>query len=104
MNNIENFAKKPALTRVVLDDPELIASYGEDIGFYMYDNISVSKYFEYLKAQTDGNVDALEKAMRSLVLKEDGTPAIPTGYDLPADLGIGILTKLNLCLGKLNPR
>jgi hypothetical protein len=98
--DISKFAKKPALTKLVIDEPEVIEAYGEAIEFHMLDQMSISVYFEFYRLQQEQDSDKLNDLLRKIVLKEDGTPALAEGEIFPVDLTLGLLVKINEFLGK----
>lgn len=98
--DIQNLARKPELIKVTLADEGIIANYGEPITFWMKDFIDITRYFDFFKAQADQDAEKLGKLMTSLVLKEDGTPAMAADDLLPIDVQIAMLTEINTHLGK----
>jgi hypothetical protein len=98
--DISKFAKKPTLTKIVMDDQEVIDTYGETIEFHMLDQMSISTYFEFYRLQQEQDSDKLNELLRKIVLKEDGTPALTEEEIFPVDLTLGLLVKINEFLGK----
>jgi len=98
--DISKFAKKPTLTKLVMDDPEVIEQYGDTIEFHILDQMSISTYFEFYKLQQDQDSDKLNDLLRKIVLKDDGTPALTEEEIFPVDLTLGLLVKINEFLGK----
>ena len=98
--DISKFAKRPTLTKIVMDDSELIETYGEAIEFHMMDQMSISTYFEFYRLQQEQNSDKLNELIRKIILKEDGTPALEETEIFPVDLTLGLLVKINEFLGK----
>jgi hypothetical protein len=98
--DISKFAKKPTLTKIVMDDAEVIEQYGETIEFHMLDQMSISTYFEFYRLQQDQDSDKLNDLLRKIVLKDDGSPALSGEEIFPVDLTLGLLVKINEFLGK----
>jgi len=98
--DISKFAKKPELTKIVLDEAEVVEQYGETIEFHMLDQMTISTYFEFYRLQQDQDSDKLNDLLRKIILKEDGTPAITQEEILPVDLTLTLLVKINEFLGK----
>ena len=98
--DISKFAKKPALTKIVMDDAEVIEQCGETIEFHMLDQMSISTYFEFYRLQQEQDSDNLNDLLRKIVLKDDGTPALTEEEIFPVDLTLGLLVKINEFLGK----
>jgi hypothetical protein len=105
MTTLDSFVRKPEVIKLEITDEEIVKDFGgEPIVFYMKDTISISNYFSYVKAQAEGDADKLEEAMRSIILKEDGTPVLKEGESLPVQLAIAVLTKVNDYMGKSNAK
>ena len=98
--DISKFAKKPTLTKIVMDDQEVVEQYGETIEFHMLDQMSISTYFEFYRLQQEQDSDKLNDLLRKIVLKDDGTPALTEEEIFPVDLTLGLLVKINEFLGK----
>jgi hypothetical protein len=98
--DISKFAKKPTLIKIVMDDAEVVETYGDTIEFHILDQMSISTYFEFYKLQQDQDSDKLNDLLRKIVLKDDGTPALTEEEIFPVDLTLGLLVKINEFLGK----
>ena len=98
--DISKFAKKPVLTKIVMDDAEIVETYGEVIEFHMLDQMSISTYFEFYRLQQEQDSDKLNDLIRKIILKDDGTPALADDEMFPVDLTLGLLVKINEFLGK----
>ena len=98
--DISKFAKKPTLTKIVMDEPEVIEAYGEVIEFHMLDQMSISTYFEFYRLQQEQDSDKLNDLLRKIVLKEDGSPALTEEEIFPVDITLALLVKINEFLGK----
>ena len=98
--DISKFAKKPVLTKIVMDDAEIVETYGEAIEFHMLDQMSISTYFEFYRLQQEQNSDKLNDLLRKIILKDDGTPALTEDEMFPVDLTLGLLVQINDFLGK----
>jgi predicted Zn-dependent protease len=98
--NIKELASKPQLIQVNIDEPTIVEKYGDVITFYTYDVVSLSTYFEFYDARSEGQMNNLEKMIRKLVLSEDGNPAIGEDEDLPIDIATEVVKKIGEVLGK----
>lgn len=98
--DISKLARKAELIQVVLDAPDLVETYGDSICFWIKDFIDVTSYFDFFKAQAEGDAAKLGKLLTAMVLKEDGTPAMAQDDLLPIDIQIAMLTEINSALGK----
>lgn len=102
--DISQFAKKPQLHKLVLDDQELLDTYGEEITFWMQDVVDINTYFDFYKHQGARDGDQLMNVLRKIILKEDGQPAINDGDIIPIDITLATLMKVNEHLGKSKAR
>lgn len=98
--DIKALAKKPELVKVILDNEELVESYGEPITFWMKDFVDINTYFDFFKSQGESEGQKLNELMRKIILNEQGDPAIAEDEALPIDIAVGALTKINETLGK----
>jgi hypothetical protein len=98
--NIAEFAKKPQLLEIHIDDEAIVAEYGEPITFWMMDYVDVNTYFDFFKSQTDGHSDQLNTLLRKIILNKEGKSALADDEALPIDISIAALTKINETLGK----
>ena len=98
--DIKQLAKKPQLIEIVLDQAELIEEFGEPIKFWMYDYVDISTYFDFFKSQGEGNGEQLNALLRSIILNQEGKPALEDDEALPINISVAALTKINETLGK----
>lgn len=104
MKNIKDFAKKPQLIQVTIDNPEIVEAYGEPIDFWMMDYVDLSTYFGFFKAQGDNDGDSVNILLRKIILNQEGKPALADDEALPVDITVAALTKINEILGKLKTK
>ena len=99
MKTIGDFARKPQLVQITLDSPEIIEEFEDSVVFYMKDFVDINTYFEFFKSQgsSDGQ---LSEVLQKIILKEDGEPMLKEGDQLPVNLAVAALTKINETLGK----
>lgn len=98
--NIQKFASTPKLIEIVLDDEDLVKTYGEPITFWTYDVVSLATYFEFFNSRSNGQFEALEKVIKKLILLENGKPAIQDNQDIPIDIAAAAIAKVGDILGK----
>jgi hypothetical protein len=98
--DISTLAKKPQLTKIVIADQDLVSKYGEEISFWILDEMDVKTYFDFYKFQQSQDSELLNSLLRKLILKEDGAPAIAVDQMLPVDLTLAVLVEINNFLGK----
>ena len=101
---LQELAKAPELIEIVLDDEDIIKTYGEPITFYTYDTVNLTTYFEFFEARTKSQFDILNKIIKKMILNEEGKPAIQDNQDLPVDISAAVLNKIGEILGKSQSR
>jgi len=97
---ITQLARKPELVEVKLDSEDIIETYGESIEFWMKDYVDITTYFDFYKAQGGENGAKLNDLLRQIILKSDGTQAMGPEDELPVDIAVAALTRINDILGK----
>jgi hypothetical protein len=98
--DISNFSKKPQLLEIAIDDADIVETYGEAVKFCMKDHIDLDTYFDFYRYQKESSSEQLMTTLRKIILKADGTRAIPDDEVLPLDLTLAVLVKVNDNLGK----
>jgi hypothetical protein len=98
--NINEYAKKPQLMEVVIDQEEIVKEYGDTITFWMYDHVDINTYFDFFKSQSTNNGTELNAIMRKIILNSEGKPSLAEDEILPVDIALSALTKINETLGK----
>lgn len=102
--DIKDLARKPQLIEIILDDADLVASYGEPITFWMMDYVDLTTYFDFFRVQHEKSGDELAKLLSKLVLNSAGEPVLNEGDQLPIDITVSLLVKINETLGKSKPK
>jgi hypothetical protein len=98
--NIKDFASKPQLVEIVIDDKELVERYGEPITFYTYNIVRMSTYFDFFNARSNNEFGNLDKIMKGLILDSKGNRVLSDDEDLPIDLAAAAINKIGEILGK----
>lgn len=98
--DISKLAKTPQLVKLEISDADIVMEHGENVSFYIMDQIDVSTYFNFYKFQQTQDSDLLMSVLRKLVLNEDGKPAIAEDQVLPVNLTLAVLVRINDFLGK----
>jgi hypothetical protein len=98
--NIKDFARKPQLVEVTIDDEDIVTAYGEAITFYMMDFVKITTYFDFFRSQSENDGDRLNDILRKIILNAQGEPALKDDEILPIDICIAALTRINQTLGK----
>lgn len=104
MKAIKEFAKKPELIEIKLNDQDILDIYGEEVSFWMKDHIDLGTYFDFYKFQRDSSDENLMNTLRRLILTAEGKPAITEEEVLPIDLTLAVMVKINEHLGKSKTR
>lgn len=102
--DIKNLAKKPQLIEIVIDDEDIVKEYGETITFYTKDFVDIATYFSYFQSQTKQEGQALAGMLRKLILNKDGEPVLGDEDELPLDITLAVMTRINENLGKSNTK
>mgnify|MGYP003348340938 CR=1 FL=1 len=99
MKSISEFARKPQLVKIVLDGDDIKEEFGDTVTFYMKDFVDINTYFEFFRSQSDDN-GKLSEILQKIILNEEGNPVLKEGDQLPVNLAVSALTKINETLGK----
>ena len=103
MKNIKNFAKKPELVQIVLNNPDIQEEYGDEVVFYIKDYVDINTYFDFFRNQAD-NASGLNEIIKRMILDEKGQPVLNADDELPVSLAVAALSKINETLGKLKTK
>ncbi len=98
--NIKDFASKPTLIEIILDDKDLLDKYGEPITFYTYNIVRMSTYFDFFNARSNNEFGNLDKMMKSMILDKNGNKVLADDEDLPIDIAAAAINKIGEILGK----
>lgn len=98
--NISEFKIKPQLIEITIDDTSIVESYGEPIKFFMYDHIAIPKYFDFFKAQSEGDTNKLLSIVREIILDVKGKQVMDKDHELPVDIFTSCVVKITEQLGK----
>jgi hypothetical protein len=90
---LTQLATKPQLTKIVIDDAELVEKYGEEVEFFIHDRISLEQYTQLASVKTE-DFSSIIGLVKELVLDENGKQVMDEEHVLPTDL-------LNACMGKV---
>ena len=98
--NIKEFASKPQLIEITLDDKDLVEKYGEPITFHTFDIVRMSTYFDFFSARSNNEFSQLDKMMKSMILDKKGNRVLADDEDLPIDIAAAAINKIGEILGK----
>lgn len=98
--NIKDFASKPELVEIVLDDKDLVEKYGEAITFHTFNIVRMSTYFDFFSARSNNEFAQLDKMMKAMILDDKGNRVLADDEDLPIDIAAAAINKIGEILGK----
>jgi hypothetical protein len=98
--DISKLTKVPQLTKIEISDQDIVDAYGDDVTFYIMDEMDIATYFNFYKLQQNQDSDQLNDLLRKIILKEDGSAAIGGNEVLPINLTLAVLVAINDFLGK----
>jgi len=98
--DISKFATKPKLEKLTLDGEDVVKEFGEEISFYMMDQMDISTYFNFYRLQQNEDGNLLNELLRKIILNDAGKPALGEDQVFPVNLTLAILVKINDYLGK----
>lgn len=97
--DITQLARKPELTKLTIDAPEILEQYGEPLEFYMMDRQPMERFVKLAGKQiTEENYHEVIGVMKSLVLDAQGNPVMDDDRILPWDV---MLHCVSLVMGNL---
>jgi len=96
---LADLAQKPQLTKLTINNPELVEKYGDELEFYMYDRQPLDVFSKMANASTD-DLDTYFSLLTQIILKEDGTPVMSDDHVLPVDVMTEAMKLIGENLGK----
>lgn len=96
---LSELAKKPQLTEVIIDDKDIVKTYGESLQFYIQDRLPIETYTKLASVKQDDPAD-MYKVIKDLILDENGNPVMSEGNVLPMDVMNAAIVKVTENLGK----
>mgnify|MGYP003627414579 CR=1 FL=1 len=96
---LKDLAQKPKLVKVIIDDKDIVETYGEELEFYVNDRLPIATYTS-LASVKQNNIGELFDALKNLILDEEGKPVMDDEKMLPMDLLNAAVEKVTANLGK----
>ena len=96
---LSELAKRPQLTRLVLDDEETVAEFGEPLEFWTWDRQPMDVFLK-LAAIDQTNTASVIDAVRTLIMDEEGKPILDRDQQLPTRVLMRVITTVVESLGK----
>ena len=97
--NLKDLAKKPQLTKIIIDDEDLVKEFGEPIEFWTWDRQPMETFLKLSTVNTQ-EPGTIINVVRDLILDEDGKPVITGDVGLPTHVMMRVVTKVVEGLGK----
>jgi len=97
--NLSELAKEPKLTKVTIDDSQLVEKYGENIEFWVYDRVDMSTFMKLANLEGKQQMEEVVDVMKNLILDEKGKAIINDKNILPNDVMIKAVEKTVVALG-----
>ena len=96
---LSQLTAKPQLSKIVLDDEEVIAEYKEPIEFYVYDRQPLENYIKMANIKQD-SLEEMITAVKSMILDEDGKTILREEMTLPNKILTKVVMKVVENMGK----
>ena len=96
---LERLASKPQLTKLTIDNPDIVETYGEELEFYVWDRLDMATYTK-LAGIDQSDVTVMYAALRDMILDADGKPVMTDELVLPMDVMTAAVEKVVARLGK----
>ena len=96
---LSQLAAKPQLTKITIDDEDVIKEFGETIEFWTWDRQPLDTF---MKLATASNTDpkVMFEIVRTLILDEDGKEVVGGENMLPSNILLKAIAKIVELLGK----
>lgn len=95
---LSDISKAPQLIKMVVDDEDTIKEFGEAVEFYTYDRQPLDSFLKLATAKQDDTASMI-KAVRPLILDQDGNQIINAERTIPTKLLLRVIAKLVELLG-----
>lgn len=96
---LSTLAKEPQLTKIILDDEQLVSQYGEPMEFWIYDRVDMGVFMKLANLEGQTEIGDIVKLMKDLILDKEGNKILADGRVLPNDVMIKAVEKTVVALG-----
>jgi hypothetical protein len=96
---LNQIISKPQLTRVELDNEEVIRIYGEPLEWWVWDRQPLDKFFKMMNADAASG-EQIVAVLTEMILDETGEPLLKDGASLPTNILMMVVTKMTEMMGK----
>lgn len=98
---LKELATKPQLTKIVLDDDEIVEKYSEPLEFYVYDKQPLAEFVKFsVTSQEDENYAEMIDFCSGMILDEEGEKVMTDGQLLPNSILVKCVNEVVKQLGK----
>jgi len=97
--NLSQIASKPQLTKVILDDEEVIKEYSEPLDFYTWDRQPMEVFMKLANMNKVDTASIIE-IVKTLILDEKGKQILNEENMLPTNILMKAINKVTEILGK----
>jgi len=97
---LSDLARKPQLTKIIIDEEDIIAEFGEPLEFWTWDRQPMDTFLK-LASVDQSNTSNVIAAVRELILDETGKPVLTDEVALPTVVLMRVITRVVESLGKL---
>jgi len=96
---LNQIVSKPQLTRVELNNEEVIKLYGEPLEWWVWDRQPLDKFFKMMNADAASG-EQIVSVLTEMILDETGEPLLKDGASLPTNILMMVVTKMTEIMGK----
>ena len=96
---LSELASTPQLTKVTIDEQDLVQKYGDELEFYVHDRFDMDTFTKMASVDQE-DPTKLYNIVKDLILDENGDPVMHDDKVLPMDLMMAAVTKVTESLGK----
>lgn len=96
---LAQLAAKPQLTKLTLEDKEIVELYGEPVEFYTWDRQPLDVFMKLANAQNK-DMGSMIEIVKGLILDENGKEIITAENMIPSPVLVRVIGKIVETLGK----
>jgi hypothetical protein len=91
---LQQLASKPTLTKIVIDNEDIVKEYGEELEFYIYDRQPMSVFMKLASMdQNENSLEDLAHIVEDMIMDEQGKKIINKDVSLPIDVMVKVIEK-----------
>jgi hypothetical protein len=96
---LSQIASKPQLTKLTIDDEDIVSQFGEPLEFWTWDRQPLDKFMKLASIKDDNPVEIIN-LVRTMILDEEGKEIISEEVMLPTNVLIRVISVIVETLGK----